>query len=124
MVLEAIPFSCRCPTPLSSTVHDIFTEGCDPVKLGDKIFNTVSWADDLITISTSRSGFQHCLNKLQEYCDKWQLEINISKTKIMVLLIGCSQLKDIHINGDILECVSYKYLRLMWSRNGNVSKME
>ncbi len=87
-------------------IHDIFTEGCDPVKLGDIIFSTVSWADDLVTISKGRSGLQNCLNKLQEYCDKWQLEINVSKTKLMVLSIGCSQLKDIHINGEALECVS------------------
>ncbi len=106
-------------------IHDIFTEDCHPVKLGDIIFNTVSWADDLVTISTSRCGLQNCLNKLQEYCDKWQLEIKISKTKVMVLSIGCSQLKDIHINGETLECVSnYTYLGLMGSRNGNVSKME
>ncbi len=43
----------------------------------------------------------------------------------MVLSIGCSQLKHIHINSEALECVSnYKYVGLMWSRNGNVSKME
>ncbi len=78
-----------------------------------------------ITSTCLLLSFQNCLNKLQEYCDKWQLEINVSKTKVMVLSIGYSHLKDIHIKGETLECVSnYKYMGVMWSRNGNVSKME
>jgi hypothetical protein len=33
-------------------IHDIFDESCDPVNLDDFIFNSLSWADDLVIIST------------------------------------------------------------------------
>ncbi len=87
--------------------------------------NSLSWADDLVIISTSKNGLQKCLNNLSEYCNKWDLTINIHKTKVMVLSAGNAYVNDIQFNNDFLECVStYKYLGLVWSRNGNLTRME
>jgi hypothetical protein len=44
-------------------IHDIFGENCDPVELGNIMFNSKSWADDLVLVSTSKSGLQNCINK-------------------------------------------------------------
>ena len=35
-------------------------------------------------MSTSKNGLQHCLDELDLYCDKWKLQINIKKTKIVL----------------------------------------
>ncbi len=43
----------------------------------------------------------------------------------MVLSAGNAFVKDIKFNSVTLECVStYKYLGLVWSRNGNLNHME
>ena len=39
----------------------------------------------LSLVSETSSGLQNCLDRLQEYCDKWRLTVNIKKTKTMVV---------------------------------------
>ena len=57
-----------CLSPTLSNIfqndmHDIFDNStCDPVKLGNMSFNSLSWADDLVLISSSKNGLQTCLN--------------------------------------------------------------
>lgn len=46
--------------------------------------NCLMFADDILLLSESAEGLQNCLNKLNDYCNKWQLSINIKKTKIMI----------------------------------------
>ena len=76
-------------SPLLSNIfqndlHDIFAE-CDAIVLENISFNSISWVNDLLLISTSKEGLQRCLDKLHGYCAKWGLEVNVSKTKSMVL---------------------------------------
>ena len=42
------------------------------------------YADDLVIVSESDSGLQNGIFKLQDYCVKWNLEINLDKTRIMI----------------------------------------
>ena len=35
-------------------------------------------------MSEKASGLQSALDKLNTYCDKWDLDINVEKTKIMI----------------------------------------
>ncbi len=58
-------------------IHDIFDHECDPVELDSMFLNSISWADDLILLSTSNRCFQKCLQKLSDYCEKWQLSVNV-----------------------------------------------
>ena len=65
-------------------LHDIFNN-CDPIVLDNIPLNSISWADDLLLMSSSKKGLQGCVNKLHGYCAKWGLEVNASKAKSMVL---------------------------------------
>jgi hypothetical protein len=56
-----------------------------PVSLGVHTFNHLLYADDLVILSESPTGLQNCLNALDNYCEKWRLNINIKKTKPMIL---------------------------------------
>ena len=38
---------------------------------------------DLIIISQSKGGLQNCLNRLEEQGTKWELELNVSKNKVI-----------------------------------------
>ena len=63
---------------------DIFTEYCKPVSLGNDNLNCLMFADDLVLLSETPEGLQSALDKLQDYCDKWFLQINTKKTKIII----------------------------------------
>lgn len=54
------------------------------VILGQTKVNCLMYADDIVLLSTSFDGLNKSIKILENYCNKWQLKINIKKTKIMV----------------------------------------
>ena len=70
------------------------------------------YADDLIILSTSKDNLQKNLNLVNEYCKKWKLEINYSKTKCMTFTKGTQKEKyKFSIDTHPIENVKqYKYL--------------
>ena len=42
------------------------------------------YADDIILLSSSAQGLQQKLNRLNEYCKDWCLNINTDKTKVLI----------------------------------------
>ena len=91
-----------------------------PVSLGVHTFNHLLYADDLVILSESPTGLQHCLNALDNYCQKWRLNINIKKTKAMILSKTERKAKTdsnaylFDLNDSRLELVKeYTYLGLM-----------
>ena len=69
-------------------LHSIFSRQCDPVCIDTNYINSLSFADDLVILSESAEGLQQALNKLELYCHKWQLTVNINKTKILIFQGG------------------------------------
>ena len=65
-------------------IKDIFDDSCDPVNLFDVPLTHLLYADDLILMARSKEGLNNCLEKLREYCDKWQMEVNIKKSQVIV----------------------------------------
>lgn len=59
-------------------------DSCKPVKAGHTKIGCLMYADDVLILSQDAVGLQNSLNKLDAYCKKWRLKINIRKTKIMV----------------------------------------
>ena len=57
-------------------MHKIFDESWDPVNLNKLTFNSLSSADGLVLVGKSPKGFQSCLNKLENYCEKMELKTN------------------------------------------------
>ena len=116
-----------CMSPVLSNIfqndlHGSFSEGCDPVLIGDTSVNSISWADDLMLISTSAEGLQECLTRLHTYCYRWGLEVNTDKTKIMVL--GKPSQRT-HLmfhfgNSEIENVKEFTYLGFQISSNGNM----
>jgi hypothetical protein len=75
------------PTLFNIFVDDIKSSFIDntqtkPVSLGVHTFNHLFYADDLVILSESPTGLQHCLNALDNYCEKWRPNINMKKTKL------------------------------------------
>jgi hypothetical protein len=80
------------------------------------------YADDIILLSTSAKGLQHKLDKLNDYCKDWCLNINTSKTKIIIFNKAGRHLKlDFKFNDVKLECASnYRYLGLEFNSSGSL----
>jgi hypothetical protein len=98
----------------------MFDETCDPVKLGNSLLNCLLYADDLILLSTSKEGLQTCLNRLQSFCDRWCLEVDIDKTRIVIFNKGGKLIhSSFTLGSKTLECVqSYKYLGIYFQASG------
>ena len=46
------------------------------------------YADDTVLIANSAFNLQKGLNELKNYCDKWKLQINSEKTKVLIFSIS------------------------------------
>ena len=60
------------------------TEKCEPIALGDNLVNCLMYADDIVLLSNSKERLQNSLSNLKEFCDSWNLKINMEKTKITI----------------------------------------
>lgn len=80
------------------------------------------FADDLVLLSSSNSGLQQALNKLSDYCSKWQLTVNLSKTKVMIFNKGGHNIKRFGFTykGQNVEIVQqYCYLGIVFTSSGS-----
>ena len=66
-------------------ICSIFDNSCDPVKLDNSNLNCLLWADDLLLISKTASGLQNSINKMHQFYTSLGLEVNIKKTKVMIM---------------------------------------
>ena len=108
-----------------SDLPRIFTDECHPIHLNDCKLNCLMFADDLILMSESAEGLQKCLDKLQEYCTKWCLTVNIDKTKVIIFNKGgarYSRYKFRIMNCDIEITDKYCYLGIIFSASGSFTK--
>ena len=78
---------------------------------GTKI-NALMYADDLILLSETKEGLQTKLDKLKDYCDKWQLDVNIKKTKVMIFNRGNKLIKS-NINYKNVQLQNVKYFKYL-----------
>ena len=78
---------CLSPILFNLFINDIsscFNDTCDPINVGNCNLNYLLFADDLLLMSKSEIGLQHSINKLYEYSTEWCLDINITKTKVVI----------------------------------------
>ena len=95
----------------------------DGITLGDLTLTHILYADDIVLIADSPKCLQNSINSLHNYCKKWHLIVNISKTKVMQ--ISNKAISTFFCNGDKLENVdSFKYLGHMLTNKRRIhSKM-
>ena len=81
------------------------------------------FADDLVLLTDSETGMQDSMNKLDEYCKLWELEINAEKTKVVVFgkTRNPSAFK---IGSKTIHCdTSYKYLGIINPRRACAARV-
>ncbi len=89
------------------------------VDLYLKIF-LLLYADDTVIISDDPISFQSLLNDFDNYCSEWKLNINMSKTKVIVFGSNKPTNYNFTFNGRRIETVKeYKYLGILFSLSGS-----
>ena len=60
-------------------------EKVDPFTLPDDTkLSSLLYADDLVILSQTATGLQNAINILNNFCNKWKLNVNLKKTKVVV----------------------------------------
>ena len=81
------------------------------------------WADDLVLIAEDAASLQKLLDILNDYITRWELEINTTKTNIMVFNSGSKLLKcsyGFNLGDEAIKPTkTYTYLGIMFSLNGS-----
>ena len=94
----------------------------DNLYIIDTFIRLLMFADDMVIFSTSIKGLQEGLNNLADYCKKWGLTVNISKTKIVIFRKGGKIGKEEkwYYNGNVVEIVSsFKYVGCELTSSGS-----
>ena len=83
----------------------------------------IMYADDTAIIANSATQLKMAMKGLGEYCKNWQLQVNCSKTKIIIFCKSRSRHNNFTLFGENIELVDdYKYLRIMFNYRGNLKK--
>jgi hypothetical protein len=61
---------------------------CEPPYLKELALFRLMYADDTVLMAESKEGLQNILNSLHTYCVKWDIEVNVAKTKLVVFRNG------------------------------------
>ena len=91
-----------------------------------KIF-LLLYADDIVVFANTPDDLQTGLDILYDYCLKWKLTINVSKTKVMIFRKGGVLPGNLAFtyNGIPLEIVSqFKYLGIVFTPGGSFSEAQ
>ena len=122
---------CLSPFLFSIYINDVERElinrDAKGVDIGLIKLFLLLYADDITLFSDSADGLQEGFNILSEYCDRWKLKINLSKTKVMVFRKGGRLSKELgfRYKGMEIEIVhQFSYLGVVFTSGGSFSNAQ
>ena len=103
------------PTLFNLYANDIFRKGLYDVDTGIKVngksINKIRYADDTVLIADSIEELESLVDRVNSEGQKYGLEINVAKTKLMTISRGEHPDAHLTINGNHVERVrEFKYL--------------
>ena len=100
----------------------MFDKGIDVLL----VLFSLLYADDTLILANNEKELQSALNAVSDYCKIWSLQVNISKTKIIIFSRGkVRKFKSFIFNEGILEVVDdYTYLGVVFNYNNKFKKAQ
>ena len=104
------------PTLFSIYINDLankLKETNYGIKIGTQRVPILLYADDIALMAEKEEDMQELLNILHIWCQKWKMNLNMTKTKFMVFRNKNQELGDVKFhfgNQEINNCKEYKYL--------------
>ena len=82
------------------------------------------YADDTIVMAESPEELQTTLDRVREYCETWKIQINVSKTKVVIFSRGkVRNVPNFRYGEEEIEIVDdYVYLDITFNYNGKMDK--
>ena len=77
--------SCNGLSTLSEDIGSFFNN--DDIEVFFKLY-LLLYADDTVVFAESPEELQTALDTMQSYCDTWKLQVNTSKTKVVIFSKG------------------------------------
>ena len=105
-------------------ISEIFDQSCDPVQISKTDQSFLLWADDLVVFSQSAAGLQSAIDKVSSYYASLGLQINKSKTKILIFNKSGKVFKDLRFFLDNIQlevAESYQYLGVRLRPSGSLT---
>lgn len=68
-------------------VEKFFMDRCgenEGIRIADNLCRVILYADDLAILSESVVGLQNMLHHLEEFCDKYKMEVNTAKSAVVI----------------------------------------
>ena len=120
---------------LSPTIFNIFlndlAKGINQLDLGiefdDFKLSLLLYADDIVLLSDNEVNLQKMLDHLNEWCSKWQMKINLSKSKIVHFRNKRQNGTnfDFKLGNDVIDIVAkYKYLGIIFDEHLTFNECE
>ena len=114
--------------PLSPDLFKLFLNDLSPLlefencpELAGIKISHLLWADDLILLSLDKGTAQKQLNVLNEFCIKWGIEPNVSKTKSMMISNNTDDQHSFKLGNETLKNVDeYCYLGITLHKSGKL----
>ena len=100
---------------------DFLTNNNVPVQLLELSLFLLMYADDMVIFAESAEELQAMLNTLHSYTTKWNLTVNVEKTKIVIFRNGGKIRSDEKwfLNGENISTVDkFMYLGMLINYNG------
>jgi hypothetical protein len=107
-------------------LHELLKNHSSDINL-DEHFHKILlllYADDTILMAESINELQNAIDAMSQYCDKWNLKINASKSKILIFSKG--KIRNIPVvkfgNNNLEVVFDYVYLGCSFNYNGTFLK--
>ena len=116
-----------CPlSPLLFTIYindliPFIHQRIEGIKVCKKEIKGLLFADDMALFSDTAQNMQHTLLALEQYCNRWDLTVNTTKTKIM-RYPSSPPSTFLYLNEPLEEVPYYKYLGFYISNFGKLDK--
>lgn len=105
---------------INDIAEHLLDSGEEPMVVGELLISVLLYADDLCILAQTEKGLQRKVTCLADYCRKWKLEINVSKTKTVVFRKPQLRRKvtRCYVGDEAIEQVTgYSYLGIMFNEN-------